>query len=120
MLKLTSLPAAAVSKEELRVILEEYLALDRARVFRRLFVFRFGLLASASTIVAIIVPGLSAIARWLPPVLFLAPPVWAWIVELRLAQRLSRHLDGVQGVTTHDLAGATTGRSPHKKVVKSS
>jgi hypothetical protein len=99
-----------VSKEELKVILAEYLALDRARVFRRLFVVRFGLLATASILVALIAPGLSAIARWLPPALFLVPPTWTVIVELRLARRLTRHLEGVDDVATHDLALA---RSNH-------
>jgi hypothetical protein len=100
----TTLPASSASKEELRVILAAYLALDRARVFRRLFVIRFGLLAGISALVAFIVPGLSAAARWLPPMLFLAPPTWAWVVELRLARHLARHLDGVNGTATHELA----------------
>jgi hypothetical protein len=102
--QVTTLPASAVSSEELRVILAAYLALDRARIFRRLFVIRFGLLAGVSALLAFIVPGLSAAARWLPPMLFLAPPTWAWIVELRLARRLSRQLSGVNGTTTHELA----------------
>jgi hypothetical protein len=88
-----ALPASSVSKDELNGILAAYLELDRARVFRRLFVFRFGLLAGVSTIIAMTVPSLSSMARWLPPALFLAPPVWAWIVELRLARRLARRLE---------------------------
>jgi hypothetical protein len=92
MADLISLPASSVSREELRDILSEYLALDRARVFRRLFVQRFGLLAAASAVVSFIVPGLSTIARWLPPALFLAPPAWAWMVELRLAHRFAGHV----------------------------
>src|SRR5262245_49621824 len=101
--QVTTLPASAVSNEELRVILAAYLALDRARIFRRLFVIRFGLLAGVSALLAFIVPGLSAAARWLPPMLVLAPPTWAWIVELRLARQLSRQLSGVNGTATHEL-----------------
>ena len=71
--QVTSLPASSVSKEQLRVILADYLALDRARVFRRLFVVRFGLVACALAVLALVAPGLSTIARWLPPALFLAP-----------------------------------------------
>ena len=99
----TSLPASSVSKEELRVILAEYLALDRARVFRRLFLVRFGLLTAISVIVALLTPGLPAVARWLPPVLCLTPPTWAVIVELRLARRLARHLEGVDGIDRQEL-----------------
>jgi hypothetical protein len=102
MTEVITLSASSVPREELRVIAAAYLALDRARIFRRLFVIRFGLLASVSVILALIVPGLSALARWLPPLLFLTPPTWAWVVELRLAHDLARHLDGV-GLTTHEL-----------------
>jgi hypothetical protein len=115
MQRVTSLPASSVSPEELNVILAEYLALDRARIVRRLFVVRFGLLASASAIVALIVPGLSAIARWLPPLLFVTPALWAWIVELRRARRLARRLEDVDGAATDELRHGL-----HKKVVKSS
>ena len=109
--QVTSLPASSVSKEELRVILAEYLALDRVRVFRRLFVVRFGLLTMISVLVALIAPGLPAIARWLPPVLCLTPPTWAVIVEFRLARRLARHLEGVDLGATHELAFGRWDRS---------
>jgi hypothetical protein len=106
----TSLPASSVSKEELRIILAEYLALDRARVFRRLFVVRFGLLTTVSVLVALLAPGMPVVARWLPPVLCLAPPTWAVIVEVRLARRLARHLEGVDTIDAHELM---LGRSSH-------
>ena len=89
----TSIPASSVPPAELNVILADYLALERARLFRRLFVFRFGLLAAAATIVSIVFPGLPAFARWFPPTLCLAPPIAAWIREWRLARRLSQRLD---------------------------
>ena len=108
--QVTSLPATSVSKDELKVILADYLALDRARVFRRLFVVRFGLLTTVSVLVAFIAPGLPAIARWLPPVLCLAPPTWAVVLELRLARRLARHLESAEGIDTYELM---LGRSNH-------
>ena len=101
--QVTSLPGSSVSQEELRIILAEYLALDRARVFRRLFVARFGLLTTITIVVALIAPGMPLVARWLPPVLCVAPPTWAVIVEVRLARRLARHLEGVDPVNTHEL-----------------
>lgn len=92
-----------MSKEELKIILSEYLALDRARMFRRLFVVRFGLLTTISVLVALLAPGMPVVARWLPPVLCLAPPTWAVIVEVRLARRLARHLEGVDPIDAHEL-----------------
>jgi hypothetical protein len=93
MQQITSLPASSVPPAELKVILADYLALDRARIFRRLFVIRFGLLAAAATIVSVAFPSLPAFARWFPPTLCLAPPIAAWIREWRLARRLTQRLD---------------------------
>jgi hypothetical protein len=109
--RVTALPASSVSRQELNIILAEYLALDRARILRRLFVVRFGLLAGVSAVVALVVPGLSALARWLPPLLFLTPPLGAWLVELRTARRLARHLD-VEGAVTDELRSGSCQRSP--------
>jgi hypothetical protein len=109
--QVTLLPASSVSTGELRDILAEYLALDRARVFRRLFLVRFGLLTTISVIVALVAPGLPAIARWLPPVLCVTPATWAVVVELRLARRLARHLEGVDGVDTHEFMLGRPNRS---------
>jgi hypothetical protein len=89
MLQVTGLPASSMTSGELNAIAAAYLAVDRARIYRRLFLVRFGLLASASAIIAMAVPGLSAMARWFPPMLFLAPPTWACLVELRLTRRLA-------------------------------
>src|SRR5688572_14113173 len=93
----TSVHASSTSPAELNVILADYLALDRARIFRRLFVVRFGLLAAAAILVDVVLPNLPAIARWFPPALCLAFPAAAWICEWRLARRLSQQLDTVNG-----------------------
>jgi len=100
----TSFHTSAVSREELGAILQDYLSLERARVFRRLLVTRFGLLALLVAIIAAVTHELSLFARWFPIGLFLTPPTWAWITELRLARRLARRLDGVDGAVTHQLA----------------
>ena len=100
----TSFPTSAVSREELGAILQDYFSLERARVFRRLLVTRFGLLALFVAIIATVTHELSPFARWVPIGLFLAPPTWAWITELRLTRRLSRRLDGLDGAVTHQLA----------------
>jgi len=95
---ITSFRASEVPRDTLRNILTDYVALDRARMFRRLLVTRFGILVLAAVAVALAAPGLSMVARTIPIGLFLAPPAWAWIVELRLEHRLSDALEGVDSV----------------------
>jgi len=84
--------AASLPGEDLAPILADYLALEEARVFRRLFVTRFGLLTLAVFVAARIIPGFSAYAHWVPVALCLVPPVWAWAAEIRIELRLSARL----------------------------
>lgn len=102
----TSFSASAVPRDHLSHILADYLAFDRARIFRRLLVIRFGLLALIAAIAGTVIHGLSPFARWFTIGLFLIPPGWAWITELRLERRLSRRLDRVDGAVTHQLVSA--------------
>ena len=101
--RLTSIPSSALPQDELGRVLADYVALDEARVFRRLLVTRFGLLALVAVLIAIVLPALPTTAKWMPTFLFLVPPVWAWIAELRLEARLARRLDGVEGVDTREI-----------------
>src|SRR5262245_45652436 len=94
---ITSLSASAVAREDLRDILTDYVALDRARISRRLLVARFGALA----VVAFLAGLFFNHPSWLLAVAMvtcLAPPAWAWVAEQRLAQRLARRLSQVDGV----------------------
>jgi hypothetical protein len=99
MQQLSALRASSLPPAELNAILGDYLALDRARIYRRLFIVRFGLLAAAATIVGVVVPTLPSFARWCPPAVCFAPPIAAWIRERRLARRLARRLQKVPGGT---------------------
>jgi Flp pilus assembly protein TadB len=101
---LTSFHASAVQPEQLSGIMADYLALERARIFRRLLVLRFGLLALGAAIVGGVLHWLPPSGTWVTVGVFVVPPAWAWIVELRRDRRLARRLEEV----------------PHKKVVKSS
>ena len=92
---ITSFRASDVPPETSSGILADYIALDQARVFRRLLVTRFGVLTLVASVVALLVPGLSVFARTIPAGLFATPAVWAWIVERRLEHRLSQTLDSV-------------------------
>jgi hypothetical protein len=95
---ITSLRASQVPPDTLKGILTDYVALDQARMLRRLLVIRFGILVLVAIAVALAAPGLSMVARTIPIGLFLAPPAWAWIVELRLEHRLSDAPEGVDSV----------------------
>ena len=97
----TSFSAADVGRQEVTRILSDYVALDRARFWRRLLVVRFGLLAMSAALIAHVVPGLSAYGRWMPALLSLTPPAWAWIAEVRLARRLARRLHACGSVGTY-------------------
>jgi hypothetical protein len=108
----TSFPAAAVPPDQLSGILADYLALDRARMYRRLLTARCGLLALVAAAFGALVHGPSLFARWIPTGMLLVPPAWAWISELRIEYRRSRRLEGVDGAVTR------TAR-PRKKVIKS-
>jgi hypothetical protein len=98
-MSVTSLPASAVSREELNSILSDYLAFDRARVFRQLLVTRLGLLAGAIALAGLLFDRLSHRGWWIALCLCVAPAAWARIVERRLQHRFARRLEGVPGVS---------------------
>jgi hypothetical protein len=104
---LISFPATA--SPELGRVLSDYLALDRARILRRLMVVRFGLLAVLAASIETVFRGFSPFARVFTIALCLVPPICARIVELVRERRLSQRVDGLGGVW-----------GPHKKVIKSS
>jgi len=88
---LTSVDSSRVSPEQLQRILADYMALEHASVFRRLLVVRCGVLSLVTAAAAPFVHGLSAYARWGGAGLFLVPPVWAWIAEIRLRMRFLKN-----------------------------
>lgn len=95
----TSFHASDVRPAQLSGIMADYLALERATIFRRLLVRRFGVLAA-------IVAGVSFF--WLSTFAFCfgiglcaVAPAWAWIIELRCERRLVRHLDEMPRQAVH-------------------
>ena len=68
---ITSFQGSAVSADELNRIMADSLALERARVFRRLLVTRCGALAAASAVVGLWLRWLPPFASWFSVTLFL-------------------------------------------------
>jgi Flp pilus assembly protein TadB len=97
----TSFEGLKVPPEDVTVLIAEHLALERARIWRRLLMMRFGSLAA-------LLVGSGLAFHWLPPVAYwtagalcVAAPIWAWIVELTRDWRLTRHLQQVPGAVTY-------------------
>ena len=91
----TSFRAADVESGQLNAIMAEYLALERARVYRRLFVTRFGLLAFVVALVGFGLHWLPAAGSSAAVMLCSVPPTWAWVAELKCDRRLARSLEQI-------------------------
>lgn len=111
----TSFHASSVEPEQIRAIMADYLALERARVYRRLFVSRFALLALLFAVVGLGLHWLSPFALWSSLVLCAIAPAWAGFAEVRCDWRLERRLSELPCVTEEALVPAG-----HRKVIKSS
>ena len=98
---LVSLPASGAPSQELGRVLSDYLALDRARIVRRVMVARFGVLSFSAALIETVFRGFSPCARVVTVALCLVPPGWAWIVELAREHRLARRIETVDGAVTH-------------------
>ena len=105
---ITAFRGAEVPQEELGGILADYMTLDQTRLVRRLLTRRCGALAFLAAVIGTVVPGFSWVARTGAVALFLVPPIWAWMIELRMEHRLSRRLGRVDGVVTRRLDGRAT------------
>jgi hypothetical protein len=88
-----SFQLSAVDGRQLGAIMREYVARERARVYRRLFVTRFGFLALLLAVLGAGFNWLSPFASWFSVALCLAAPLAAWIAERRCDRRLSRYLN---------------------------
>ena len=104
-----SFHGSAVKPDQLSGIVADYLALERARVLRRLLMKRFGVLATIFAGISFY--RLSAFALWFSVGLCMAAPAWAWIVELGCERRLARHLDEVPGRAVQVIDSAASGES---------
>ena len=99
----TSFHASAVEPRQFSAIVAEYLALERARIYRRLFVTRFGVLALVMAIIGFGFHWLPAVASWCSVALCAIAPTWAWVAELRCDRRLARSLAEIPADARHTI-----------------
>ena len=90
---ITALRATGLSPDQVRTVIADYLALKRARTFRRACVTRFGALATAFGIAGFGAHWLTPVVSWFSVAMCGVAPTWAWIAELRREWSLSSRLD---------------------------
>ena len=91
-----SFRSSDVDGQQINVIMREYLARERAGIYRRLLIVRCGLLATVVGVAGFGFRWLPPFASWFSVGLCLVAPVWAGIYEIRCDRRLARHLHRVQ------------------------
>ena len=91
--RVASFHSSATTPRLINKVMADFLALERARVHRRLFVTRFSLLASVLAIAGWGLHWLPPLASWSSMALCAIAPSWAWIAELRCDRRLARSLE---------------------------
>jgi hypothetical protein len=101
MYTVSSFHASRVAPAQIRTVIADYLAFERAQAHRRLFVTRFGLRALFLGIIGLGFHLFAPLVAWLSMGLCAAAPTWAWIAELRCDWRLSRRLSELPGSATH-------------------
>jgi hypothetical protein len=77
----------------------------------------------AVLVVGVALHRISAIATAAGIALFLFPPIWACVVELRFDRALDRRLEGISGVihssdSASDISPDASGLAAERKVVK--
>jgi hypothetical protein len=106
---ITALRATGLSPDQVRAVMADYLALERARTFRRACVTRFGALATLFGIAGFGAHWLTPIVSWFSVAMCGVAPVWAWIAELRREWMLSRRLGRLSDAVT-DIFGPSQRR----------
>jgi hypothetical protein len=97
----SSFHAAGLAPADIRTVVVEHLAFERAQAHRRLFVVRFGLLAVLVGIIGLGFHFLPPLATWLGIGVCVVPPIRAWTAELRCDWQLARRLNELPGGATH-------------------
>jgi hypothetical protein len=97
MFSVTSIHGADVDPQHLSAVMSDYMALEQARIYRRLFSTRFGVLAIVFAIVGLGLHWMPATAAWGSVGICLAVAAYAWVAELRCDWKLSKTLEAIPG-----------------------
>jgi hypothetical protein len=89
----TAIHSSGVEPAQLSAVMADYFALEQARIYRRLLVSRFSVLALVLGIVGLGFRLLTPFASWFSVGMCAVAPTWAWIAEFRCDRRLSRRLN---------------------------
>jgi hypothetical protein len=121
MVTVTQLHSSDVPSAELNRILNQHLAVEHLRIFRRLLVKRFGLLSVIVLVVGLAFHWISLVATAGTIVALVIPPAWVWVVEVRRDRALARRLERIPGIIhSHPRSDKRPAVEPRQKVVKSS
>ena len=92
MYAITSIRTTGLPPEQVKAVIGDYLALERARTYRRMCLTRFGALAAVFGVAGFGVHWLPPVVSWCSVAMCGAVPAVAWIAELRWGSRLNSRL----------------------------
>ena len=96
-----SFHSSTIAPDQVSAVMAGYLALERARIYRRLLVTRFALLAIILAIAGFGFQWMPLYGSWLTLGLCFVAPLWAWVAELKCGRRLARQLERLPDSSTH-------------------
>ena len=97
----TSFHGSDVRPDQISAVMSDYVALEQARIYRRLFATRFGILACVLGTIGFGFHWLPPLASWLSVAVCAIVPSLAWVAELRCDWRLAKRLSELPDGTTH-------------------
>jgi hypothetical protein len=92
MLTVTSFESSHLDADQLNAVMAAYLKVEEARVYRQLFLTRFGILAVMFAIAGFGLQLMPLTASWISVAACVALPLCAWIAELRCDRVLGKRL----------------------------
>lgn len=97
----TSFHGSSLPAGQLTALMADYVALDQARIYRRLFLTRFGALGFVLGLLGFGFHWLPPFATWFGVAFCAIAPASAWVAELRCDWKLAKRLSELPGGTTH-------------------
>src|SRR5215216_5011454 len=95
MFTVTSIRGSDVDPQQLSAVMSDYMALEKARIYRQLFLTRFGALAIVFGIAGLRLHWMPVVATWASVAFCIVVAACAWLAELRCDWKLSKRLQGL-------------------------